>query len=200
MHELQPRGGAERKRGRRAHTREFLPVFSRTRNRTVTERLAQLPHGSWTFWTPLRAPTPGRIIGLTEGDEMPGKVRLRPDGSVVIPGDVAGEVLRALVRDLTARVRADGGEVSPSVRRVLYALHDATQRAEQPEPGSDNGTPAVLPATVELTAHQAALLLECSPEYARRLARSGRVHARRAGPAWLIDSASLDAYRKGRAA
>ncbi|MFF0408738.1 helix-turn-helix domain-containing protein [[Kitasatospora] papulosa] len=131
---------------------------------------------------------------------MPGKVRLRPDGSVVIPVDVAGEVLRSLVRDLTARVRADGGEVSPSVRRVLYALHEASQRAEQPPPGSDAGTPAPPPATVELTAHQAALLLECSPEYARRLARSGRVDARRAGPAWLISRASLDAYRKGKAA
>lgn len=130
---------------------------------------------------------------------MPGKVRLRPDGSVVIPADVAGEVLRSLVRDLTARVRADGGEVSPSVRRVLYALHEAAQRSEPPT-GSDSGTPAPLPATVELTAHQAALLLECSPEYARRLARSGRVDARRAGPAWLISRASLDAYRKGKAA
>ncbi|WUQ57126.1 helix-turn-helix domain-containing protein [Streptomyces virginiae] len=51
---------------------------------------------------------------------------------------------------------------------------------------------------MELTAEQAALLLGCSTEYVRRLARTGRVLARRAGPAWLIDPASLDAYRKGQ--
>jgi hypothetical protein len=33
----------------------------------------------------------------------------------------------------------------------------------------------------------------------RRLARSGRIQARRLGAAWLIDSASLDAYRTGAA-
>ncbi|WP_328488237.1 helix-turn-helix domain-containing protein [Streptomyces zaomyceticus] len=57
-----------------------------------------------------------------------------------------------------------------------------------------------MPATVELTAHEAALLLECSPEYARRLARTGRLLARRAGTTWLINPTSLDNYRKGRAA
>lgn len=130
-----------------------------------------------------------------------GSARLvRADGAVVVPAHVAGEVLRALVRDLTTRVRADGGEVSPAVRQLLYALHDAAQTPATTAPSSGDGTPPASPATVELTAHQAALLLECSPEYARRLARTGRVRARHVGPAWLIDSASLDAYRKGRAA
>ncbi|MBT2450932.1 helix-turn-helix domain-containing protein [Streptomyces sp. ISL-43] len=123
---------------------------------------------------------------------------VRPDGAVLVPAAVAGEVLRALVRDLTARVRADGGEVSPAVRRLLYALHAADEQHQQAS--SAAGTPAVAPATVELTAQQAAALLECSPEYARRLARSGRLRARRAGPVWLVDAASLEAYRKGDAA
>lgn len=125
---------------------------------------------------------------------------LGPDGSVTIPPGVAGEVLRALVRDLTARVRADGGEVSPTVRQVLYALHDATQRPNTPVPSSVAGTPAVAPDTVELTAYEASIALGCSTEYARRLARTGRVLARRAGPAWLINRQALDAYRKGTAA
>ncbi|WP_371588272.1 helix-turn-helix domain-containing protein [Streptomyces virginiae] len=122
---------------------------------------------------------------------------LRPDGSVVIPAAAAHEVLRALVRDLTARARADGGEVSPGARRLLYALHEAANRAER-EASSAAGTPTPGSGTVELTAEQAALLLGCSTEYVRRLARTGRVLARRAGPAWLIDPASLDAYRKGQ--
>lgn len=128
----------------------------------------------------------------------PGIARLlRPDGSVTVPPSVAGEVLRALVRDLTARARADGGELSPDARRVLHALHAAAVRGDHTRPGSGDGTPQQSPATVELTAAEAALAMRCSPSYARRLARSGRVRARRAGPVWLIDSASLDAYRTG---
>ncbi|MFJ6438674.1 helix-turn-helix domain-containing protein [Streptomyces sp. NPDC091416] len=83
---------------------------------------------------------------------------------------------------------------------MLYALHDAAQRPARPAPSSVPGTPAAVPATVELTAYEAAALMGCSPEYVRRLARAGRVLARRAGPAWLINTASLDAYRKGTAA
>jgi excisionase family DNA binding protein len=128
----------------------------------------------------------------------PGIARLlRPDGSVTVPASVAGEVLRALVRDLAGRTRADGGEVSPQARRVLYALHAAAVRGDQTEPGSSGGTPERPPATLELTVCEAAHAMRCSPSYARRLARSGRVRARRAGPVWLIDAASLDAYRTG---
>ncbi|MFH9012655.1 helix-turn-helix domain-containing protein [Streptomyces sp. NPDC017943] len=129
----------------------------------------------------------------------PGIARLlRPDGSVMVPASVAGEVLRALVRDLTARARADGGEVSPGARRVLHALHAAAVQGQGAGPAFVPETPALTAASVELTARQVAEILGCSAQYARTLARSGRVRARRAGPAWLIDSASLDAYRTGR--
>ncbi|GGV83862.1 hypothetical protein GCM10010294_60900 [Streptomyces griseoloalbus] len=129
----------------------------------------------------------------------PGVARLlRPDGSVMVPPSVASEVLRALMRDLLDRTRADGGELSPEARRVLHALHAAAVRGEpHPPAGSSGGTPQQPAATVELTAAEAAHAMRCSPSYARRLARSGRVRARRAGPVWLIDSASLDAYRTG---
>lgn len=136
---------------------------------------------------------------VTTRPELPPGARhlVRDDGSVIVPAAVASEVLRALVRDLTARVHADGGEVSAEARRVLYALHEAAERREREVASSDVGTLDPQPATVELTAQQAASLLECSPEYARRLARSGRLRARRAGLVWLIDSASMEAYRKG---
>ncbi|MEU2598446.1 helix-turn-helix domain-containing protein [Streptomyces hirsutus] len=134
------------------------------------------------------------------GGRGEGEFLLRPDGSLVIPAPLAREVLRVLVRDLSERVRSDGGEVSPAVRGVLRALHLA---AKQPRDGAGAfaaETPADQGVSVrEVTAEQAAGLLGCSPQYARRLARSGRVAARRVGPVWLIDRASLDAFRTGDA-
>lgn len=117
-----------------------------------------------------------------------------PDGpGLVVPPDVARELLRPLVLGLAARVRADGTPLSARAIAFLRALHNA---AEQPA-SSAPGTSPDAPATVEITAHQAAQLMGCSTEYVRRLARTGRVRARRAGPAWLIEATSLDAYRTG---
>lgn len=135
---------------------------------------------------------------------------VRDDGSVVIPAAVAGDVLRALVRDMTARVRADGGEVPAGVRRLLYVPHTAAQRTEQQadehrttpviEQGSDIGTAPQPTATVAyVSVGEAAALLGCSTEYVRRLARAGIVRARRIGArAWAVDPAALDDYRHGR--
>lgn len=95
---------------------------------------------------------------------------------------------------LAARVRADGVPLSPRTLAFLRALHNT---AEQP-PGSDAGTRPPHSATVEITAHQAAELLACSPEFVRRLARLGRLDGHKAGPVWLINRASLDVYRYGR--
>ncbi|MGW4752003.1 helix-turn-helix domain-containing protein [Streptomyces chartreusis] len=122
---------------------------------------------------------------------------MRPDGSVLIPAPLAGEVMRALVRDLTTRVRADGGEVSPAVRSLVRALHVSAVRSDVPVTFADE-TPSDLPVTViEVTTEQAAELLGCSAQYARHLARSGRVAARRVGRVWLLDRESLDAFRTG---
>ncbi|MGW0417499.1 helix-turn-helix domain-containing protein [Streptomyces sp. NPDC003015] len=109
--------------------------------------------------------------------------------------------MRALVRDLTERVRIDGGEVSPAVRGILHALRTASDQPPCPARGFADETSSDLGVSLrEVTAEQAAELLGCSVQYARRLASSGRVAARRAGPAWLIDRASLDAFRSGGAA
>jgi excisionase family DNA binding protein len=123
------------------------------------------------------------------------------DGSVVIPASIAGEVLRAVVRDLTERVRTDGGEVSSAARGVLRALHAAASQPSREGDGSEFGTPSDQGASVrEVTVATAAELLGCSQRYVRRLAESGRVAARRDGWIWLIDRASLDAFRTGGAA
>lgn len=122
---------------------------------------------------------------------------LQPDGSVVIPPAVAGHVLRALVRDLTARVAADGGRLAPGVQRVLFALHAA---AQQPVPvqGCDTASVPVSGGTIGLTVDQAAAVLECSPQWVRHLLAAGRLDGHRAGARlWLVDPDSLDAYRKG---
>jgi excisionase family DNA binding protein len=159
-------------------------------------------------------PCSGYQIRWKQGPaEAPGLIR--GDGSVIVPPTVARDVLRALIRDLTARVRADGGEVGPGVRRLLYALHTAAQRAEQdtaarppfelatePFDSSATGTAPPPAATVaEVSVTEAADLLGCTPEYVRRLARTGTVTARRIGArTWAIDRAALEDYRHGRTA
>lgn len=142
----------------------------------------------------------------------PSRPQLTPpaDEGVVIPAHIAGDVLRALTRDLTARVRADGGELAADVRRLLYALHDAEQRAahraaEPFESGTaplDSASGTVLAGADSVgsavSVQEAAALLGCSTGYVRRLARTGTLAARRIGArAWAIDRAALDDYRHG---
>lgn len=102
-----------------------------------------------------------------------------------------------LVRDLDAQARANGGHPSPAARRLLFALHEAAVRDDEERPGFGAETPTTRHGSVEIGAGEAAVLLGCTPQYVRRLARSGRITARRCGPVWLINSASLDAYRHG---
>ncbi|MYU51298.1 MULTISPECIES: excisionase family DNA-binding protein [Streptomyces] len=127
----------------------------------------------------------------------------RPDGAVIVPPAIAGEVLRALVRDLTARVRADGGEVAPEVRRVLYALHTAAQHAETfdsvtvPFDSSATGSAAGPSGTVCVA--EAAALMGCTPRHVRALIAAGRLPAERVGArVWAIDTAALNHYRHHR--
>ena len=101
-----------------------------------------------------------------------------------------------MVRDLNAQVRANGGEPSPAARRLLFALHTANVRAEE-QPGFPAETAQLPSGSVEIGTGEAAALLGCTPQYVRRLARAGRIRARRCGPAWLINTASLNAYRHG---
>jgi excisionase family DNA binding protein len=124
--------------------------------------------------------------------ELPSGARrlVREDGSVVVPPALAGEVLRCLLRDLSARVRADGGELSAGVRGLLWGLHAAAVEAEA---SSVPGTLEAAAARVEIGISDAAQRLGCSPEYVRRLARRGRLSARRVGRTWLVDAAALAA-------
>lgn len=119
-----------------------------------------------------------------------------PDGSVIVPAALAGPVRRILIRDLAQHIRTDGGAPTTAVRQLVYALARAEHHAQADTDGSDTGTPPPAPATVEISTTAAAVVLGCSESYVRRLCRSGRLHGRRAGRrTWLIDRASLDAWR-----
>ncbi|MFI5805791.1 helix-turn-helix domain-containing protein [Streptomyces sp. NPDC051561] len=127
----------------------------------------------------------------------------RADGAVIVPPAVAGEVLRSLVRDLTTRVRADGGEVTPSVRQLLYALHTAAQRADvfdsvtAPFDSSATGTAPRPSGTVSVA--EAAALLGCTPRHVRTLITAGRLPAARIGArVWAVDADALHHYRHGK--
>jgi excisionase family DNA binding protein len=118
---------------------------------------------------------------------------LLDDGSVVVPAVVAGEVLRALVRDVTARVRADGGEVSPACRALLSALYEASRRSASrvAVDGNDETAPATLDVTGMATVAQVAEVSGHSPRTLRHWAAHGRLTAVRVGRTWLIDPQSL---------
>ncbi|MFT9670517.1 helix-turn-helix domain-containing protein [Streptomyces rhizosphaericola] len=125
---------------------------------------------------------------------------LRPDGSVVIPAALAGPVLRVLLRDVGARLQSDQAAVPLPVTSLFWALALAAERAEAEE-GSANGPSPDRPVSMEISASQAAEELGCSVRHARRLARSGRLPARRVGRAWLIAEAAIVApERKDQAA
>ncbi|MFE7648677.1 helix-turn-helix domain-containing protein [Streptomyces phaeoluteigriseus] len=116
---------------------------------------------------------------------------LRPDGSVVIPASIAGDVLRRLLRDLAGEVSANGGRLSPAVYRVMWALHGAAEEErERTSAGSADGTPVGTRASVEISTTEAARRMGCSESYVRRLARLGLVPARRVAGVWLIARAA----------
>lgn len=123
-----------------------------------------------------------------------------PDGSVIVPPYLAGPVRRILMRDLAQHIRADGGAPTAAVRELLYALARAEHHHDQAGDRFATETAPATPVRVEISTDDAAALLECSAQHVRRLCRSRRLMARRAGRrAWLIDAADLDRYRHGRA-
>ncbi|WP_432004558.1 helix-turn-helix domain-containing protein [Streptomyces parvus] len=110
---------------------------------------------------------------------------LRPDGSVIVPPELAAGVLRVLLRAVSAHLSVDGGKVAPGVPGLLWALKAAAER-EEDAAGFADETPPGGPANVEVSAGEWAERAGCSPQYARALARTGRVPARRIGRIWLI--------------
>ncbi|MGA5108698.1 helix-turn-helix domain-containing protein [Streptomyces pseudogriseolus] len=120
---------------------------------------------------------------------------------LAIPRSAARALERILSAGLTAAYRADGGRPTPEAERILRELHNAAHGHRSSVPG----TPPAAPATVDhgfagcvLSAGEAAALLGCTPEYVRRLARTGRLRAHRVGGVWAVRPEDLDAFRYGR--
>lgn len=128
----------------------------------------------------------------------------RANAAVIVPAAVAGDVLRALIRDLTARVRADGGEVTPGIRRLLFALHTAAQHAETFEsttaPFESTAATGSAPGrSGTVCVAQAAALMGCTTRHVRALIAAGRLPAERIGArVWAIDADALNHYRHHR--
>jgi hypothetical protein len=121
------------------------------------------------------------------------------DGAVVVPASLAAVTFNALVLHLADRTRADGGELSPDARSLLYALHRAASGVStvvDTAPSSSEGSDV---ADFEiLGAHEVAGILGCSRRWATALLGSGRLDSRRVGRAWVTTRGDLDAYRYGR--
>jgi excisionase family DNA binding protein len=101
-------------------------------------------------------------------------------------------------------VRADGGEVGPGVRRLLYALHTAAQRADAFDSvtapfDSTPGTGTAPRPSGTVCVAEAAALMGCTPRHVRALIAAGHLPAERLGArVWAIDTAGLDHYRHHR--
>jgi excisionase family DNA binding protein len=110
--------------------------------------------------------------------------------AVTVPPALA-RPLRALLADHVAySARRNGVMVSPL---LLGFLADLDAVVDPPALGSADGTTSAPSGTVEpvMTVAEAARSMGASPEYVRRLCRSGRLRARRPGREWLIDPESL---------
>ncbi|WNB84530.1 helix-turn-helix domain-containing protein [Cellulomonas sp. ATA003] len=117
-------------------------------------------------------------------------------------GPRAAEAVDGLMVTLRAAIRAGGrGQVPTVVTELAEALHAAAVAHERR--GSGAGTSDGAPGTMDhvtrawSTPGEAARRVGCSAEYVRRLARTGRVPARRVGPVWEVDRDALDElYRR----
>ncbi|WP_354573692.1 excisionase family DNA-binding protein [Frigoribacterium sp. UYMn621] len=113
------------------------------------------------------------------------------DGQIGASSEVWGWV-SARVSKLTRQDARLNGSFSP----LLLELVDATGRAAHCAEGVlvvPSPEPVGVPvATIEVTPDEAAKRMGCSSEYVRRLARNGRLEARRVGRSWLIEASQID--------
>lgn len=112
-------------------------------------------------------------------------------GRVEVPADLAGPLLRLLVRALRREVREDGGVIPTGIEVFLADLAAAVDGTPPPA-GSANGTCPGAGATVEVPVLVMAGVMGASPGYVRRLCRVGRLRARRVGGRWLVELSEME--------
>ena len=124
--------------------------------------------------------------------------------STAVPDGLAQQVLDALMRDTTARLRnGGGGGLAPEFVGLLQLL-DAGARRHRGEapletgPSSDIGSVLAGPGSLALSVSECAARMECSARWIRALIDRGDLTARKAAGVWIVLAADLDAYRTGR--
>jgi excisionase family DNA binding protein len=118
-----------------------------------------------------------------------------------VPRSALRQLERVLALGLLAESRATGARPTEQAERLLRQLHTAAQTRVSSVAGTSTAAPATVDlgfASRVLCMEEVAAVLGCSVEYARRLARSGRLRAQRVGANWAVHPTDLDAYRYGR--
>lgn len=129
-------------------------------------------------------------------------VQMFADDVMLLQGAACAEVVRVLSAAVV-RERRNGIAPSPLLVEVLSV---ARNRAEpRPATGSElNKFRSESTSTVSvpdpITTKEAAAMLNCSLEYARRLARETGLPARKTSRGWVLSRSAVERIRKARAA
>ncbi|WIX99328.1 helix-turn-helix domain-containing protein [Amycolatopsis mongoliensis] len=109
------------------------------------------------------------------------EVLVGPDGSVTVPADVAGEVLKLLVFAVHERSRTSGATPTSRALRLLDALNVGRQRHD-----AGGAPPDEPPAAPGRSVSEVAEEMGCSRQYVRRLLAAGRLPGRRTRGGWIV--------------
>ncbi|WP_103342607.1 helix-turn-helix domain-containing protein [Amycolatopsis sp. CA-126428] len=108
-----------------------------------------------------------------------------PDGSVTVPADIAGEVLKLMSIAVTERTRVTGAMPTSRAIRFLKALDLGRQR--HADGGAPPDTPPSAPAAaVGRSVSEVAEAMGCSNRYVRRLLTTGRLPGRKTHGGWIV--------------
>lgn len=119
--------------------------------------------------------------------------RIGRDGSIVAPPEVWAWV-SSKVTQMARRDLANGHEIT----RLLELAQVTAEAAEIQTALDDTSVSSAKPANTalarleEISPKEAAMRMNCSEQYVRRLCSQGRINARRLGLIWLIDAADID--------
>lgn len=115
-----------------------------------------------------------------------------PPGAVVVPDALTGAIWRALASEIRRRRIEDGStRVAPEMLAFLEALR--RRATADHAPTSPSGSAVADPGRLLLTASDVALVVGCSPRWARVVIQ--RAGGSRVGRLWLIDAETLDHWR-----
>lgn len=117
----------------------------------------------------------------------------------------AGELLRLVMLGVQVEDARSGARPSRRLVELLRDLYEAEQRhalrRPVPAPSSDVGTSTGRSSTVVtgwVLVKEAASLLGCSTRYITELCATEQLAAFKVGLVWVIDRASLEAFRHNR--